>query len=254
MNYREFQKRLKDRRPISPFYLEPTPKTPAAIYYPEIVYSTEVMPLTRNLKTEIVIVSDVATKILEPPHPTCYYIINPTDFVGVTTSVVLFDGTATESGNTQSDPLGVSSFLNLHLHINITNADGEWEFVAQSRDPYSGEWANVKTLLNYSSGFGVATAYYFYLGKDGICTEFALAWNLLSDSGYIDFSATATLKDEIRGPSYGLGRCVFIGDKTITPETGLPLPEGWGLKIFPDPDIDIYAIAFSERNIQVFWL
>ena len=250
MNYRDYRKRFIEREPIVPFIEPSYPATsPASIYYPKIHLSMDVTTLTRNLKTEIITVTTSPSKILEPPHPTCYYIINPSVLLGLTTSFVLFDGTTDVAGNTQDSPLWVSDYLNVHVHITVTDISGTWEFIQQSRDPYTGEWADVQVLGSIDS----TGAYYFYIGDRGICTDFALAWNPTA-AGSITFSATVTLKEEISGTPYGIGRAIFLGDKTVTPDTGIPILEGQGLKIFPEPDIEIWAIAYTDTTIQVFWL
>jgi len=254
MNYWEYKKRLANREAIVPFTPEqflraPEKIRPESIYYPKISLAMDVVTFTRNLKTEIITVSTTASKILEPPHPTCYYIVNPGGFWGVLTNVIIFNGTTDTAGNTQSNPLSVSDYRNIHLHINVTSVTGTWEFIQQSRDPYSLEWADVQVLGSIDS----PDTYYFYIGDRGICSYFALAWRPTSP-GSITFSATVSLKEEIRWAPFGMFRAVYLGDKTVTPATGIPIFEGQSLTIFPEPDIEIWAIAYTDAKIQVFWL
>jgi len=254
MNYWEYKKRLANREAIVPFTPEqflkaPEKIRPESIYYPKISLAMNVITFTRNLKTEIITVSTTASKILEPPHPTCYYIVNPGSVWGVLTNVVLFEGTTDTAGSTQSTPLTVSDYSNAHLHITVTSISGTWEFIQQSRSPYTNEWADVQVLGSIDS----PGAYYFYIGNRGICKQFALAWEPTT-SGSITFTAVMSFKEEISWRPYGIYRAIYLGDKTVTPETGIPIFEGQSLTIFPEPDIEIWAIAYADSYIQVFWL
>jgi len=255
MNYWEYKKRLANREAIVPFTPEqflrvPEKISPESIYYPKISLSMNVITFTRNLKTEIIPVTTTASKILEPPHPTCYYIVNPGTFWGVLTNVVIYEGTVNTAGNTQANSLRISDYLNVHLHLTVTDITGTWEFTYQSRDPYTDTWADVQVLGSIDS----PGTYYFYIGNRGICERFALAWQPMSAGSSMTFSATVSLKEEIQWCPFGVARAVYLGDKTVTPKTGIPIFEGHSLTIFPEPDIEIWAVAYTDSYIQVFWL
>lgn len=210
-------------------------------------YFTDVIRLTRPLRCSILTVKTTPTLILKPPHEWPYLIVNPSISVGLTSSYQLFNGTATANGNTQANPIGCANFLNAHFFAVITSISGSWDIILQAKDPITNTWVDIQAIFSITS----AGQYYATVGSLGVVTDIAIRWE---GSGSFTGTISMTLKGGVQGGPTGVSRVIFLGDKDVTPETGLTLFEGQDRIIMPVYDIEVYAIAYTEIPIKVFIL
>lgn len=206
--------------------------------------------ITRPFRTTTLTITTSPQKILIPPHPNAYLVSNPALTVGLTSTVTVYSGTVNAAGNTQASPVGVANYIRSHFHINVTAVTGEWEIIGQTRDPISGNWADITNLY---SGINATGTYYSSLGELGIVSDFAVRWNPVA-AGSITFSLAMTLKVGAPGSGGGLARTIYLGGSDITTTNGYPLFEGRDRVFVLGEEVELWALSEVSTTLKVFSL
>jgi len=218
---------------------------------PPQIYLGTAIYLGKGFQGRRVLVTTSPTLIIPagPAYP--YMILNPSRTVGLTSSGVLYSGTVNAAGNTQSSPLGVANYLNMHLFLDVTAVSGTWDFVAQARDPESGNWADSQVIF---SGITTTGTRYASIGQLGVATDFAVRWEPTA-AGSITFSLSYSLKEGIIGSAAGLSQTVFIGSNNgITVTSGFPILEGNKEVFIVGENVEVWAIAYVSLYVNIFQL
>lgn len=221
-------------------------------------YSMNLTQFTRPPKTTLISVGTTPTLILKPPHEWPYILANPSLSIGVTSSTILIGSTGPTyqtidaAGNTQASSLGVSSYSEVHAHFRADAILGapSLNVYTQSKDPGTGLWFDVQTIL---SGISAVGNYYIPLGNMGIVTDFAIRWDgTLSVLNSIDAMLTITLKGGTEKAAGGLARTVYIGGPDVSAVNGYPIFEGQQVPMNLSPDMPLYAIAGIATTLKLF--
>ncbi len=212
------------------------------------------MPVTffsRAPKTSTLSIGTTPTLITKPPHNFPYLLINPSLSVGLTNNQLVFNGTVNAAGNSELTPIGVANYLSAHFYLNvIAGGSGTWDIIAQSYDPYSGNWADSQTIFTAINGATGAT-YYAFPNEMGIDTDFAIRWNPTA-AGSMTFSLSMDLKNGIPGSSSGVTRTIYFGGPDVTStNAGFQLLEGEKETIMLAPDLSLYAVALVPTNLKI---
>ena len=210
-------------------------------------YFTDVIRITRPLRSSVITVGTKPTLILKPPHEWPYIVTNPELSVGITSTYTLVSGTVNANGNTQANPIGCANFLSAHFFANITAVNGSWDIIQQAKDPVSNQWVDIQTLFTITA----PGAFYSTPGSLGVVTDLAIRWE---GSGSFTGTISLVLKGGVQGGPTGVSRVIYLGDSLVTPETGYPLFEGQSITIFPAYDVSVYAIALTNIPIKIFTL
>lgn len=207
--------------------------------------------LGRAFQGRVVTVTTSPTLIVSQGPANPYLILNPSRTVGLTSSGLLYSGTVNAAGNTQSDPLGVANYLNMHLHLNVTAITGTWDIIAQTRDPQSLNWADSQTIFSGITGTGT---YYASIGQLGVVTDFAVRWNPVA-AGSMTFSLSYSLKEGIIGSAAGLARTIFIGPNDgVSVQSGFPILEGGKEVFIVGEGVEVWGVSYVDIPVNIFQL
>lgn len=183
-----------------------------------------------------------------------YWLINPSLVIGGTTATTgLLSGIRTTNGNTQSSPLGVANYRDMHLYLNVTAVSGAGatlDIYAQSLDPVSATWADTQLVFSAVSTTGLS---YANIGSLGLGTDFALRWVLSGTTPSFTFSVGIILKEGLPGTGSGVGKAIYLGtNSNITTGAGFPLMEGNKEKFYLRPDTELWAVAPAATTLNIF--
>lgn len=219
---------------------------------------------TRPPKTLTINIGTTPTLILKPPHELPYIFANPSLSIGVTSSNILIGSTGpiyqtiNAAGNSQANPIGVSSYAEMHMHFRVNSIVGtpSLNIYTQSKDPGSGEWFDIQTLFSGITGVG---NYYASIGNFGIVTDFAIRWDgtlspvVPGPEASLACMLTTTLKGGTEKAAGGLARTIYIGGPDVNSNNGYPIFEGQTTSpIELAPDMALYAIAGVPTTLKLF--
>jgi len=216
---------------------------------------TELQAIGVAFTARPVTITTTPTQIVDGKFARGYIFLNPTPVNSLTGSGAVLASTAVAalgSGNTQANPLGVASFLNLTLFLNITAGTSTITINAQSQDPVSLNWVTTQTPFNLVSGVGT---YYASLGALGVDTSFAISYTAGAGTG-VTFSVGYVLKNGLPGGTTGVSNAVFLGNGGVTTTSGFPLLEGQTRTFYFRPNVRLFGVsnAASGVTISVFEL
>jgi len=206
--------------------------------------------LSRTFLGEAVLVGTNPTLIKQTSQAQPYLVLNPAKALGITNTVIGFNGTVSASGNSESNPIGVASYLNAQVFINITAVTGTWDIGTQALDPTSGLWVNTQTLL---AAQGATGDFYFNLGTQGIATDLAFFW-VMDTPGSLTMTITVVLKEGSGGSALGFSQTIFIGSAGVSTVSGYPLLEGTSQNFIFGENMQVWAIALVPLVINLFQL
>lgn len=208
--------------------------------------------VTRGMIGRDVTVTTTPTLIIQAQFVRSYLITNPTPTMGLTTSGTLLASslrTASSSGNTQSVPVGVSSYKEVKLFLDISASGGGLVTIdAQSKDPLSGNWATTQSDI-FGTPASVGT-YYADLGTLGVDQQFAVSWSV-DATGSSTFSLGYLLKDGLPGSGTGLNNTVYIGAEGVTTASGFPLLEGKEKSLHLLPNVELWAVSELDSGVTL---
>lgn len=223
---------------------------------PEIPYPGYAIFVSRGLIGRVVAVGTVPVLLVSEPYTTPTLILNPSQSVGLTTTVTGWSGVAVNGQLTPS--FGVSGFETVHLHLNVTAIGGAdaWDIYAQTFDSISGQWMDSQVVFA-----GVTTAsvaldpnVYAYPGTFGIATDMRFRFVQTAGVANITCSIGATLKLGAGGSSAGLAQVVYLGGAGVSTVSGYPLLEGQSQVFVIGENVELWAVAATTINIRMFTL
>lgn len=212
-------------------------------------YLGEAIYLSRGLSGYPVTVGTTPVKIIESPYAWPHMILNPASSLGITASYTGYAGTVVAAGNSQANPIGVSSHLGVHMHMIVTAVTGVWDFYAQSLDPVTLTWVDTQAIF---TGINAVSNNYATLGSFGVVTDLAFRWNPTT-AGSITFSLSTTLKAG-PGASEGLTGTVYLGPEGVTTVAGYPLMAGNKETFVVQPNTILWGVAATTVTLRVFIL
>lgn len=169
---------------------------------------------------------------------------------GVVSEGTLLASQSSTSGNTQSNPLAVGSFVIMSLFINVTVAGSAvLNVTPEAKNPISGKYTATASAIVVPASVGES---YVYLGSVGITSQFAVSWTTTGTAH--TFSIGYSLKDNIGGTSVGGSNTIYLGNQNVTVNNGFPFVEGEIAPYLPDANTDLYAVAESSITLYVFEL
>jgi hypothetical protein len=211
-----------------------------------------VVPLkhfSRSPKSTSITVGPTPKLIIAPPHEWPYLIQNPAvEVLPGATTMTVFSGTVSSSGNSDASPVGVSGILKAHLHIYVSSVTGTWDIHARTRSPITGNFIATQVLW---SGINAAMEGYAFPGEYGIATDFSIGWDMTS-AGSMTFTVILTAKEAIASTTAGLSRVVYIGGPDVNPKNGYKLPPGGELHFKLSHDVVLYAMCEVDTEIVIF--
>lgn len=219
-----------------------------------ILYNTDILAsvnvLDRGLIGRSVTIGTTPTRIIQSQFLRGYIVMNPSLIVGGTAVGTLLASTTTSvAGNTQSDPLGVANYRDLHLFLDVTSATGTLDIYAQALDPVTLNWADTQLLY---SGIAATGTYYANPGSLGLATDLALRWEITG--GPFTFSIGYALKEGLPGTGAGVGKTLYLGNSGVTIESGFPLLEGQSRPFYLKENTELWAVANTSLDLRVFEL
>jgi len=183
-----------------------------------------------------------------------YMILNPSRLNDLTISAELTSGTFTADGNTQTSPIPVAGYLNMHLFLDITALTGTWDFYAQAKDPVSGNWADTQLLTGFS-GLAAIGTYYAAIGQYGVALESAIRW-VETAAGSITFTMGYVLKDgaggaSVSGETGAVEQTIYLGSiQDVNSESGFPLLEGQYHSFIIGEGVDLWAVSLVTDGVE----
>jgi len=207
--------------------------------------------LSRTFLGEAVLVNTTPTLIKQTSRAQPYLLLNPAKSLGLTNTAVAFNGTASGSGTSESNPIGVAGYMEAHIFINITAVTGTWDIGTQALDPTTGNWVNTQTLV---AATGTTGEQYYYIKSMGVATDLAFFWTQ-DTAGSITMSITVVLKLGSGGSSLGLSQSLFLGSSSgVSPVSGFPLLEGTSQNFILAENMQLWGIALVPLTINLFQL
>lgn len=180
--------------------------------------------------------------IVDGTKANAYIFQNPTPAMSLTGTGTILASAArlVGSGNTQASPIGVASFLNMSLFLNITTAGAQTVTIdALTQDPLSLGWATSQAaVFNLVTGVGT---YYANLGSLGVDQSFAVKWTVAG--GTATFSLSYVLKNGLPGGTTGLANAIYLGGPQVNSTTGFPLLEGHSITEYLYQNVKLYAVS-----------
>lgn len=212
--------------------------------------------LSRGLLGRNVTIGTEQTSLARAARLKGYLFLNPTASVGLTTTVVgLANSILLADGNTQASPIGVATFREIHVFVNLSDTDGgatTFTLFQQAQDPLSLEWTDVQMLLSTA----VVGTYYVTPAAIGVATDLAFRWTLAGGTPTATVSISVVLKDGLAGSSIsGLANIIYLGPNGVSTESGFPLLEGQSRSFYLRENLELYGIANATGlTLRVFEL
>jgi len=208
----------------------------------------------KGLLGRVVTILTTPVLIVRSEYAWPYIILNPFNPLSsgdsLLSQTIKASGTETASGNTQSTPIVVRNYRNVHFHLDVTAVTGTWDFYAQTLDLVSNNWADSQRIFSAITGTGT---YYANVGTFGIVDQIAVRWDEVA-AGSITFSLSAQLKDNIvSGASSGVDRTIYIGpNDSISTVSAYPILEGGEKMLVVGENVEIWGVAGTTVDIRVF--
>lgn len=222
-----------------------------------------IQSLTRGLYGRNITIGTTPSLVIRAERLRSYLFLNPAAGVGLTTDLEalplqVFTGTNPITGNTQSDPIDVSTYREAHVFVNLTDTNSEATAVsiwAQAQDPVSGNWADAQGIISQETVVGT---YYASIGTVGVTSDLAFRWRLSESPGppTATFSIGVVLKDGLsRSSEQGVTNAIYLGVNGVTTETGFPLLEGQSQAFNMKDNLELFAIGkVAGLSLRVFEL
>ncbi len=184
-----------------------------------------------------------------------YWLINPSIIVGTSASgsFGVPAGAITTNGNTQSSPVGVANYRDLHVWLEVTAVSGTnptLTIYEQTQDPVTLQWADAQALFTNVNATGT---YYVNPGSFGLGLNNAIRWVLGGTTPSFTFSVNYALKDGLPGSPSGTSKSIYFGTSSnIVVGSAFPLMESQKEKIYLRSDAELWAIATVASTINIF--
>ncbi len=207
--------------------------------------------LSRAFRGRTVLIRTEPTLIIQVSRSWPYLFLNPARSIGLTFSQLLYSGTISADGETNS--FGVANYMQLHFYLDVTAVSGgaTVDFYHQVRDPISGNWVDAQVVFASISAIGT---YYASVGTFGVSVDSRIRYDLLG-AGTMTCSISYTLKEGTIGGSNGLAQTIYIGpDRDVNIESGFPILEGQQQTFIIGDNTDVWGIAEVETPLRIFQL
>jgi hypothetical protein len=218
---------------------------------PQIPYPGYAIWVSRGLIGRVATVGTTPVLLVREPYTTPTLILNPSQSVGLTTTVTGWSGVAANGQLTPS--FGVAGFENVHLHLNVTAIGGadSWDIYAQTYDSISGQWMDSQVVFAAVTAVGRT---YSYAGAFGVATDMRFRFAQTAGVANIACSIGATLKLGAGGSSSGLAQVVYLGGAGVTTVSGYPILEGQSQVFVTGENVELWGVANTNINIRLFTL
>ena len=186
----------------------------------------------------------VAQQIIAPSKfPRGYYIINPAEVNGFTSTITPFASAARAPGTFDSAGFNVSGVDTARFFLNVTANALPHTLVVnlQTQDPLSGNWATAQTDI-FGASAAVGT-YYANAGPLGIDNTMRLEAVVGAGAGTMTFSISSQLKGTILTPS---GSTIYLGPQNVTTAIGFPLIPGGIVQWNLEDDVPLFAVSPAQ--------
>lgn len=200
--------------------------------------------ISSTFRTYSISVGTTKAKLISKEiYPMRYRILNPIKVDSLIPVNTIYSGTLLDTTTTQSSPLEVSNYSELHLHLNITSITGSWEIISQTYDSVSGSWAD--TLLVFNALVS-ASPRYFLMDEVGVTSSIAFKFNMLN-SGILSCSLVGIGKIGWGVSKNNSSNILYLGNSYVTSNTGFPIYLGSQIELEVAPDTEVWGI--SDQNI-----
>jgi len=211
--------------------------------------------LERAFLSQLITIGTSPTLILKSTYTYPYAFLNPAATSGEISTGTHYSGTITANGNTQSSPLNVSNYQELHMYIDITAVSGTsptLDVYLQSQSPSSSNWVDVQQLWSSLNSTGT---YYNYVGALGVAENVALRW-VIGGTNSPSFTVTLEyiLKIGLGATSATSGNTIYLGGSGVTTVSGYPLLSEKSEVFIIKEGVEIYGVAASSLELRIFEL
>ncbi len=208
--------------------------------------------LSRSLIGQTIVVGTTPVLLVRSTVLWPWIVLNPSQSVGLTSSVTGFSGTAS-TGDLTAPGIGVAGFESAHLHLNVTAMTGGalWDIYAQTFDSISGVWMDSQAVFTNIAATG---SYYAFPNTFGIATDLRFRYVRTAGAGTLTNSIGVALKVGSGGSSTGLAQVIYVGGEGVTTVSGFPILEGTSLTFVIEEGVELWAVAATTLNARLFML